>query len=203
MPNYSQGKIYVIKSASTDRIYIGSTTMTLEARLREHRKQALLGGCCRSKEIVALPDHKIELLEAYPCATSEDLRRREGHHIKENAARIVNKAIAGRTPKEYREDNIVAHRKKSLDWYYSNIPKRREYEEKTKEKRLAYQKNYYQTVIKPQRLARRAAAAITAGSSNTGGGEVAPTPVAETTTPSVETAVLNPTSVSAAAVPGV
>jgi hypothetical protein len=201
MPDFANGKIYIIKAPTTDRIYIGSTTMTLKARLREHQKQALLGGSCRSKEILAHEGYTIELLEDYPCNSSEELRRREGHHIKENASRIVNKSIAGRTAQEYREDNAVERRKKSLDWYYANIDKRKEYEAKTREKRLAYQKNYYQTVLKPQRLARRVATVGTSasaeGSANTGATAEATAPVVE------ETATLNPTSVAAASPDGV
>ena len=47
MPNYSKGKIY--KIYNDDLIYIGSTTQTLEQRLKDHlrfyKKYKLVGGC--------------------------------------------------------------------------------------------------------------------------------------------------------------
>jgi len=159
MPDYSKGTIYRITAPGSDKFYIGSTTLPLETRLSGHRTRHLRGdGSCRSSLIVSLPDHKIELLEAYPCATVEELRRREGWHIRQNLDRVVNKAIAGRTPAEYMEENKLRYRERALSWYYNNKERRRAYDEANREKRLAYQRNYYQTVVK----SRRATAGVSA-----------------------------------------
>lgn len=192
MPDYAQGKIYVIRAPDTDRIYIGSTVMPLEKRLYYHRSYNLTGKGCTSREIVKLPDHRIELLEAFPCSTVEELRRREGWHIRQNAGRVVNKVIAGRTQAEYITEHADQYRERALAWYYANIPRRRAYEAQTREKRLAYQRNYYQTVVKPRKDALRA------GTCSPGTSTVSTAMVGLPTA-----ANLNPTSVSAASVAGV
>ena len=154
MPDYSKGKIYIIRAPGTDQVYIGSTTMALKARMREHVARTLRGdGTCRSSRIIALPGYSIDLLEEFPCATVEELRRREGHHIRENAARVVNKAIAGRTPAEYVAEHAEDYRRRANEWYQNNKDKRRAYEARTREKRLAWMRNYYHTVVKPRKSA--------------------------------------------------
>ena len=35
--NYQDGKIYAIKSYETDKVYIGSTTLTLQQRFSNHK----------------------------------------------------------------------------------------------------------------------------------------------------------------------
>ena len=70
---------------------------------------------------------KIELIQYFPCATLQELRRKEGEHIKNTEC--VNKYVAGRTVKEWCEENkdkILEHAK--------------EYREINKEKIKEYQK---------------------------------------------------------------
>jgi hypothetical protein len=106
MPAYSEGKIYKITAPSTDRIYIGSTTMPLAYRFGEHRRQFLRGaGTTRSRELLGLPGVRIELLENYPCTDRAALCRREGEHIRQHRDICVNHAIAGRTQSEWVADN--------------------------------------------------------------------------------------------------
>ena len=45
----------------------------------------------------------IELIEECPCENKEQLRKREGHFIREIGT--LNMCQAGRTPKEYEEEN--------------------------------------------------------------------------------------------------
>ena len=45
----------------------------------------------------------IELIEEHPCENGEQLRKREGHYIREIGT--LNKKIDGRTKKEYLEEN--------------------------------------------------------------------------------------------------
>lgn len=111
MPDYSKGKIYTIRSHQTDDIYIGSTTQSLSERLRGHKRSWYCwiksGRCIKdiraSYEILDFDDAYIELLEDYPCERKEQLHKREGQLIREMDC--VNKRIAGRTDKEYREEN--------------------------------------------------------------------------------------------------
>ena len=190
MPDYAQAKIYIIRAPGTDKVYIGSTVQTLEARLRLHRREQIRGyGSCRSRELVNIPGHTIERLEYYPCSTVEELRKREGYYIRQYAEHAINKNIAGRTGREYMTEHADRYRAQALAWYYANKDRRHAYEEKTREYRLAKMKEYYQNVVKPRREALRSAAG-TSTTTSAGGG----VPVA---------AALNPTSVAAASDAGV
>ena len=107
--DYKNAKIYVIKSKQTNNVYIGSTCQSLDKRLNDHKynyKRWLNGkyDYTSSYEIIKYNDCYIELLEAYSCDTKQELHKREGYHIKNNV-NCVNRFVAGRTIKEYREDN--------------------------------------------------------------------------------------------------
>jgi hypothetical protein len=56
-----------------------------------------------SFEIVKYPDCKIQLLELCNFETKEELRKLEGEYIKNNEC--INKYVAGRTIKEWRNEN--------------------------------------------------------------------------------------------------
>ena len=91
MPNYQQGKIYSIRSHSRpDLIYIGSTTQPLSKRMGLHRD---VSSRCSSKEIIAVGDAYIELIENFPCNDKYELNARENRHMRaiEN---VVNRQSA-------------------------------------------------------------------------------------------------------------
>lgn len=122
---YHGGKIYTLRSPSTDKIYIGSTTQTLAKRKAEHKLK-------KHNEISQLDDFYIELLENFKCENKEELNKREGELIRAND-KCVNKRIAGRSKAEYRnenKDNIKAYKKA--------------YRNENKEKEKEYQKEYRQ-----------------------------------------------------------
>ena len=104
MPNYENGKIYCLRSYShPEKVYIGSTTQTLAQRIGCHRASYKAYWENRfnyvtSFEIIQHQDNYIELMENYPCHSSDELRRREGEIIR--ATECINKNVAGRTPKE-------------------------------------------------------------------------------------------------------
>lgn len=88
MPDYSKGKIYMIRTEKG--CYIGSTTVALLARLSRHlskMKQALRGEAnyCSSFEAMYGAKEKIEivLLEDFPCKSKKELEAREAEVIKE------------------------------------------------------------------------------------------------------------------------
>ena len=94
-----KGFIYKITSPSTDKIYIGSTILTLEKRMRKHRKTE---NETNSKIIVALGDAVIECLEEVEYGDDVNiLRQREGEYIRQYWDSCVNKTMLGRTYKEY------------------------------------------------------------------------------------------------------
>lgn len=122
MSDYSKGKIYAIKAPECNYIYIGSTVKTLSERMACHRatycKLFEGGDYVSSYYILGFPDAYIQLIEEYPCATKQELRRREGEIIMKST-NCVNRCIAGLTKVEsYR----LAHKK----YYQNNKQKRKE-----------------------------------------------------------------------------
>jgi len=130
--DYKNGKIYTIRSYQTDDLYIGSTTQTLTKRLSTHKsnfKRWKNGkySYTSSYDIIKYGDAYIELLELFPCSCKMELCRREGELIR--SMDCLNKRIAGRTDKEYRDENK---------------DKLKEYREENKDKTKEYDKEYYQ-----------------------------------------------------------
>ena len=137
MVNYKNGKIYKLWSPEGDMIYIGSTCRELARRKAGHK-----GNPSATSKILfdTYTDIRIELIEEYPCDNKEQLNRKEGEYIR--TLECVNKIVAGRTIKEYREDN-KEHKK---DYYQKNkervAEKQKEYYERNKEHLAEYQKEY-------------------------------------------------------------
>jgi hypothetical protein len=126
MPEFSESKIYAIRSHKTDKYYIGSTTRTLGRRFSAHKydyNKRLNGGAikysCRSSEILKYDDAYIELIEEFPCQSEEELRKREGELIRQYQDQIVNKARPARTAeeaKQYMKDWKAAHPNYRQEW---------------------------------------------------------------------------------------
>ena len=145
MPDYQKGKIYSIRSHLTEDVYIGSTCNRLSDRMAQHRYDAKNNiGSCKSKTIFDFEDAYIELIEDYPCENREQLNRREGEIIR--ATICVNKGIAGRTKKEYNEDNkeAIAEQKKQYreDNKETITEQKKQYREQIKEETKEYNKQY-------------------------------------------------------------
>jgi hypothetical protein len=104
MPDYSNGKIYAIRSHRTEEFYIGSTIQPLSVRIGGHKANyntyiRTKKSCyCSSAEILKYNDFYIELLELYPCNSKDELCKREGELIRLN--NCVNKAIPYRPETE-------------------------------------------------------------------------------------------------------
>jgi hypothetical protein len=133
MPDYSKGKIYTIRCLNDPNVYVGSTIQSLAVRMGKHRiaykKNEVLG---LNKDIVIdINDWKIELHELYPCNTKLELHRREGEIIRQLGT--LNKTIAGRTNKEYRNDNSEMISLRQKNYAKKNEVKIKEYQEKNKE----------------------------------------------------------------------
>jgi hypothetical protein len=125
------GRIYVIKSKQTDKVYVGSTVETLNRRFSGHKSDKR----CTSREILKYGDAEIELLECYECEDDEDLELREAYYIREYKKNnlCVNKKIPRRTKKEWYEDN------KETFLEYA-----KEYREENKEAIVEYHKKRYE-----------------------------------------------------------
>ena len=109
---YHNSKIYQITDIAYTKCYIGSTCEELSMRMARHRAnyKSFLNGNKRLNACsydffneYGVENCKIELIEYFPCDTLQELRKREGEHIRNNEC--VNKNIAGRTTKEYKIDN--------------------------------------------------------------------------------------------------
>ena len=112
MNKYHNGKTYKIIDNSYTKQYIGSTTEKLSQRMTRHRsdyRRHLDGRRLYKISVFDLFDEfgiencKIELIEYCKCDSKDELIRREGEIIKNSDC--VNKQIAGRTQKEYQQDN--------------------------------------------------------------------------------------------------
>ena len=141
MNTYNKTKIYKIESDLGDKIYVGSTAMeylsqrfqghkTAYKRWKEKKDDRIMTSFILFEEY-GVDNCRIVLIESYSCNNKDEKNAREGHYIRE--LNCVNKLIAGRSPKEYKEDN-----KEKFQTYFKDL-----YQEK-REERLAKQKIYDQ-----------------------------------------------------------
>lgn len=131
---YKRGKIYTIRNIADDTmIYVGSTINTLPKRFNRHKEQCKSGQSCSLYNYITDNDWVgwyIELFEAYNCNNRDELVRKEGEVIRKIGT--INKNIAGRTNKEWYEENKEAKLEQHKKWYQDN-----------KEVMLKYAKKYY------------------------------------------------------------
>ncbi len=122
---YSNSKIYKIVSATSNKIYIGSTTQTLAQRLGKYLsnyKDYTINnkGYITSFEIIKFGDYSIKLIEECNYNNKQQLHKREGYYIKLYRDISINKVIAGRTIEEYAEDNKQVRKEKMIEYKNNN-----------------------------------------------------------------------------------
>jgi hypothetical protein len=155
--DYSQGKIYKMISIHTDKYYIGSTNGWLNMRIGNHIKDYLIykrdnnkQDYCKSFDLFDMgpDDVRIELIENFPCKSKQELCRREGELQRQFKNDIINSQIAGRTQKEWYQDNKEKCNKKAAKRY---VEKKEEiaktakiWYEKNKEQQKIVRKIYYE-----------------------------------------------------------
>ena len=135
--NYQEGKIYKIYNTINDDMYVGSTTLKLCERMRDHRKCMNVKAKQRSLIYKAFREHGvehfyIELVEKCPCNDKDELRKKEGEWIR-GLNPSLNIRIAGRTPIDYYSDN-----KESIKEHV------KQYKENNKEAIKEQKKHYYE-----------------------------------------------------------
>ena len=122
MVNYDNGKIYKIICYDTGLVYVGSTTKKyLSQRLTNHRSayKRYVNGTPQcyitAFEVLKADNYKIELIETYPCKSLDELRAREGHHIRQ--IDCVNKMmkIAPEDRAEHRKAYDLQYREQNPD----------------------------------------------------------------------------------------
>jgi hypothetical protein len=144
---YKRGMIYTIRNINDETmIYVGSTINTLPKRFYRHKMDCKLGN-----SLIKLYNHiadndwtnwYIELYENFPCNSKKELERREGQVIREIGT--INKYIAGRTFKEWCEDNAEKIKENYKKYYEGNrdriIEMNKKYSERNVEKKKEYDK---------------------------------------------------------------
>ena len=139
MVNYENGKIYKIVNDELNLTYYGSTCSTLSRRLSCHRAFNTT-----TSTILFSTETKPEifLVEKFPCNDRMELLQRERFFIENN--QCVNKALPGRTKKEYTEAN-----KEKRKEYFKKY--RLENEDKIKEKGKKYHEKNKDIINKKHR----------------------------------------------------
>jgi len=119
--DYKNSKIYVIRNHINDLVYIGSTTQSLSKRFSWHKasmntKKFQL---YEAFEKLGIQNFYIELLEMYSCNCRDELHKKEGEYIRkyDSYKNGYNSCVAGRTKKEYREDNKEQIKEYKKDYY--------------------------------------------------------------------------------------
>ena len=161
--NYQNGKIYQIMDSAFNCCYIGSTIDKLSNRLNSHRSKYRKykegkGGFTTIYKMFdeyGEMNRKIYLIENYPCQSQDELFAREGFH--QRKSECVNKCIAGRTHKEYRQDNKEKLAQQNKEWVnnnqehvkqykreyiLNNRDKQKEWKENNKDKKKEQDKQY-------------------------------------------------------------
>ena len=175
--DYSNGKIYCIRNTINDDIYIGSTCQSLSKRMALHRYDSTTLKKQNRKIYKLMTEYGsdkfyIELIEDYPCENIYQLQRKEGETIRDMKPSL-NMVVAGRTPKEYYEQNVELIKQKRKEYYEQNAEilkqkdkqyyeqnaeilkqKNKEYREQNVEKIKQKDKKYYEQnveIIKQKR----------------------------------------------------
>ena len=134
--SYDKARIYIIRNTVDDDTYVGSTVARLSKRMSKHREDMR-----QDKRHSRLYDKMrelgsdnfyIELLEECPVENIEQLRTTEGEYIRQLGT--LNMSIAGRTRKEWVDENIEERREYLSNYYKNNPEKFKQYRENNKQK---------------------------------------------------------------------
>jgi len=143
--DYKNSKIYVIRNHCNDFVYVGSTTQSLSKRFSWHKadmkkknKQNIQ--IYKAYNELGMENFYIELLELYPCSCRDELNKKEGEYIRkfDSYNNGYNGCIAGRSNKEYREEE----KEKIKKYYEDNKEKIKDNYEKNKKDILNKRKVY-------------------------------------------------------------
>ena len=126
--DYSQAKVYKITNDFNNDIWIGTTCDTLVKKFSVHKADAIRNfrkNCIIQKLIKehGFDRFRIQLIEDYPCEDLNQLRQRQGYHIRELHA--INKYA---DDKDYYEKN-----KERVNEHYKEYIQKPEVKERIKE----------------------------------------------------------------------
>ena len=131
------GYVYKLSSPSTNKVYIGSTRLSMHDRLIRHRAcfrryNRRKGNYTTANELLMYPDCDCETIETVHFNDILFLRQRESYHI-------------------FNNDNCVNKRNAVFDYdtyYLLNKDKLKQYYQDNKAKKKAYQKARYKRLHK-------------------------------------------------------
>lgn len=121
-------RIYKIESKSSSKVYVGSTTTSLEKRMSRHRtnfrrySRGQPAPYTSSFELL-VGDCRIILLDEGPFRDRRELHEKEREYIE--SLDSVNILHPTRSPEEYREDNRDRIKEQKREWYHRNKPIRK------------------------------------------------------------------------------
>ena len=150
MANYLEGMIYKIESNKTNKVYIGSTTLSIKQRFQIHqssykRYQKGLGQYISAFDIFDADDSpSIEVIQNFPCINRTQLDTQERAVIEAYQDVCCNHNIPKRSIEEY----LYANRE-SIQAYH------RRYFVKHRKRIIAKQKFYYRKNLELNRAKRR------------------------------------------------
>ena len=132
-----EGKVYMITSKETEKIYIGSTTQTLKKRFGKHISNRKKGTSCSAIEIMKYPDCEIHLLDRLYVTqpkSDRELLKLEGKYQLINKDICVNKRVSkGLTHNEHNRLRFTDPElrtkmlKQNKEWYERNKGYRKQY----------------------------------------------------------------------------
>ena len=146
--------------------YYGSTIEPLTKRMIHHKHKYLNQNasqetCVRSVNSIfnkyGFENCKNELVENFPCASKEELVKREGHYIKDNECVNKQSNVAGRTKDEYRHEERDKLNVRSKEYYRNHVEERCAYQkeyskdnvEKIRQQKLNYRERNKETLTTP------------------------------------------------------
>jgi len=120
MVNYQNGKIYKIINENDEIVYIGSSAeYYLSSRYAKHKYKA--------------PNHKIILIENYPCSNCEELRKREQEIIEEHSnLNLLNIMKAYQSVEDFKNRKSIRNKKYNENHKNTIKEKKKEYYENNK-----------------------------------------------------------------------
>lgn len=140
---YDNGIVYAIIGLETGKMYVGSTTKTLNKRISNH----INSKDCMCIDIIDNEQYEIDILETFENITKKNLVKEESKYQYNLKDMIINNRIEGRTKEEWYKDNkeklLIYHKK----WYENNKilhnENRKNYRKNNRKEINKKDKNYY------------------------------------------------------------
>jgi hypothetical protein len=134
-----KGIIYKLTCNETGEVYYGSTTLSLNKRMTDHKSK-----CKQWKEgkfhyvtsfqIIDRGNYSYSLIETVECEDRKQLEAKERFYIENNEC--INKIVVGRTLKESQKEYYESNKEAILE-------QQKEYREANKDKKKAYDRQRY------------------------------------------------------------